>query len=216
VGTTAAPRHCWMVKGIAGGRATLWSVRAAVLLALLLALAAFAACGPTSPTEAGGRATDPVALLTVLPSPGQLRGDPAAAADPEALQEALTGAPDPVLAERVRERGPVAAAVRTWTAPGGQELVAVASVWDSHLIATGVGAGAAERLLRERGARAWTPRDAPGSRGARVDAAGREARRLAFAVGPNSVYVRSRGPVPDGVVEKTLGRLVLTLEGLQD
>ena len=49
-----------------------------------------------------------------------------------------------------------------------------------------------------------------------MDAAGRETRRLAFAVGPNSIYVRSRGPVPDDVVEKTLRRLVLTLEGLQD
>ncbi len=191
-------------------------MRAALLTALLLAIAACAACGPTSPTQAGGEAADPVALLTVLPSPGLLRGEPAAPADPAALQRGLTGAPDPALAERVRERAPSAAAVRSWTGPRGQELVAVASVWDSHLIATGVGGGAAEQLLREPGARAWTPRDAPGSRGARVDAAGREARRLAFAVGPNSIYVRSRGPVPDDVVEKTLRRLVLTLEGLQD
>jgi hypothetical protein len=191
-------------------------VRAAAVSALVLALAACVACGPTSPTQAGGEAADPVALLAILPSPGQLRGDPAEAAGPEALQAALTGAPDPVLASRVREREPAAAAVRSWTAPGGQELVAVASVWDSHLIATGVGAGAAERLLREPGARAWTPRDLPGSRGARVDARGREARRLAFAVGPNSVYVRSRGPVPRDVVEKTVRRLVLALEGRQD
>jgi hypothetical protein len=194
-------------------------VRAAALpalLAALVAVAALAACGPTSPTEAGGEDADPVALLSVLPSPGQLRGDPAQAAGPEALQEALTGAADPALAQRVRERAPRAAAVRSWTGPRGQELVAVASVWDSHLIATGVGADAAELLLGERGARAWTPRDAPGSRGARVDAPGRQARRLAFAVGPNSIYVRSRGPVPDDVVERTLRRLVLTLEGLED
>jgi hypothetical protein len=191
-------------------------VRAAALPALLAALVACVACGPTSPTQAGGDAADPVALLTVLPSPGQLRGEPAQAAGPAALQEALTGAPDSVLAQRVRERAPKAAAVRSWTGPGGQELVAVASVWGSHLVATGVGADAAELLLAEPGARAWTPREAPGSRGARVDAAGREARRLAFAVGPNSVYVRSRGPVPGDVVERTLRRLVLALEGLED
>jgi hypothetical protein len=150
----------------------------------------------------------------VLPSPGLLRGGPAAAAVADALQVALTGTPDPELADRVRGRAPEAAAVRSWSGPDGQELVAVASVWGSHLVATGVGAGAAEDLLDQRGARAWTPRDAPGSRGARVDAPGREARRLAFAVGPNSVYVRSEGPVPDDVVAKTVRRLVQTLEGL--
>jgi hypothetical protein len=190
-------------------------VRKLVPAALVAAALACAACGPSGPVEAGGEAADPVALLTVLPSPGALRGEPAAAATPEQLQEALTGAPDPALAERVRERAPKAAAVRTWTGPRGQELVAVASVWGSHLIATGIGADASEMLLDEPGARAWTPGDAPGGRGARVDAPGREARRLAFAVGPNSVYVRSQGPVPDDVVAKTVRRLVLTLEGLE-
>jgi hypothetical protein len=190
-------------------------VRAVALLALVIAAVAASGCGPTSPTGAGGEAADPVALLSVLPSPGQLRGAPAASAEPEALQRALTGAPDPALAERLRERSPKAAAVRSWEGPGGQELVAVASVWGSHLIATGVGAGAAEQILSEEGARAWTPTDAPASRGARVDAPGRQARRLAFAVGPNSLYVRSQGPVPDDVVARTMRRLVLTVEGLQ-
>jgi hypothetical protein len=190
-------------------------VRRSYLIGLLVgAMAvAVAACGPTSPTEAGGQEIDPVALLSVLPSPGQLRGEPAAPASPDRLQEALTGAPDPLLAERVRERAPKAAGVRTWTGPGGQELVAAVSVWDSHLVATGIGADAAERLLGDDGASAWTPSDAPGSRGVRVDGDGAEARRLAFAIGPNAVYVRSRGPVPDDVVAKTMRRLVLTLEG---
>ncbi len=189
-------------------------MRSLALAALLGAVLACAACGPTGPAEAGGDDADPVALLSVLPSPGQLRGPPATPADAEALQVALTGAPDPELAQRVRSRAPEAAAVRSWTGPDGQELVAVASVWGSHLVATGVGGGAAEDLLRRPGAQAWTPRDAPGSRGARIDAPGREARRLAFAVGPNSVYVRSEGPVPDDVVAKTVRRLVQTLEGL--
>jgi hypothetical protein len=190
-------------------------VRPAALLCLAAVLAC-AACGPTGPTEAGGRAADPVALLSVLPSPGELRGDPAAAADAEVLQEALTGAPDPALAERVRERAPKAAAVRSWTGPAGQELVAAVSVWDSHLVATGVGGDAAERLIDDEEAKAWTPSDAPGSRGARIDTPGSETRRLSFAVGPNSVYVRSEGPVPDDVVAKTMRRLVLTLEGIED
>jgi hypothetical protein len=189
-------------------------VRAAALLVLVAALAC-AACGPTSPTQAGGSDVDPVALLTVLPSPGQLRGEPAEPADPDALQKALTGAPDPVIAARVRERAPEAAAVRRWSAAGGQELVAAVSVWDAHLIATGVGGDAAERLLSEDGARAWTPAGIPGSRGARVDAEGRREQRLSFAVGPNSLYVRARGPVPDDVVARTMRRLILTADGQQ-
>jgi hypothetical protein len=188
-------------------------VRLAALLALAAAVLAGAACGPTSPTQAGGDEADPVALLTVLPSPGELRGEPAASADPEELQAALTGAPDQALAARVRERAPAAAAVRSWSGPGGQELVAVASVWDSHLIATGIGGDAVGALLSEDGASAWTPREIPGSRGARVEAPGREEQRLSFAVGPNSVYVRAEGPVPEDVVARTLRRLVLTLEG---
>ncbi|HSJ74108.1 MAG TPA: hypothetical protein VK904_07300 [Miltoncostaeaceae bacterium] len=189
-------------------------MRAAALLILVAALAC-AACGPTSPTQAGGGDADPVALLTVLPSPGQLRGEPAAPADPDALQVALTGAPDPAVAARVRERAPKAAAVRSWSAAGGRELVAAVSVWDSHLIATGIGGDAAEQILSEDGARAWTPSGLPGSRGARIDAAGRREQRLAFAVGPNSIYVRAEGPVPDDVVARTLRRLVLTLNGRQ-
>ena len=191
-------------------------MRVAAVLGLLAVLLAAAACGPTSPTEAGGEEADPLALLSVLPSPGQLRGQPATAAGPQRLQEALTGVSDPAVAERVRERAPRAAGVRSWSGPRGQELVAVVSVWDSHLIATGVGAAAAEQLLDEEGASAWTPVDAPGSRGARLDGGGRHARRLAFAVGPNSVYVRSHGPVPDDVVARTMRRLVLALEGAED
>ena len=78
-------------------------MRAAVLLILVAALAC-AACGPTSPTEAGGSDADPVALLTDLPSPGQLRGEPASADDADGLQVALTGAPDPAIAARVPVR----------------------------------------------------------------------------------------------------------------
>lgn len=190
-------------------------MRLVLALALLAAVLASAACGPTSPTEAGGNDTDPVKLLTVLPSPGNLRGQPAAAVDDDALQVALTGSPDPAVAARVRERAPRAAAVRTWTAPGGQELVAVASVWDSHLIATGIGGDAAELILGQDGAKAWTPSDSPGSRGARIDTPGHEDQRLSFAVGPNSVYVRAEGPVPEDVVQRTLRRLVQTLDGQQ-
>ena len=50
--------------------------------------------------------------------------------------------------------------MRTWTGPGGQTLTAVATVWDSHLVATQVGADLAQRLVSD-GRRGWTP---PGAR----------------------------------------------------
>ena len=79
----------------------------------------------------------------------------------------------------------------------------------------GIGGDAAEQILSEDGARAWTPTGLPGSRGARIDMGGRQEQRLAFAVGPNSLYVRAEGPVPEDVVARTLRRLVVTLEGQQ-
>lgn len=183
------------------------------LLALLVLVAIVAAaCGPTSPTEAGGPEADPVSLLGVLPSPDDLRGPPAAEADPGALLEALTGTADAGLAAQLRERGLRAAAVRTWTAPGGGELVAAVSVWRSHLVATGVGADAAARLAQEDGGGSWTPSDVPGGRGARLDGR-RPERRLAYSVGPNSLYVRSAGDVAEDVVVRTMRRLILTQEG---
>lgn len=191
--------------------ATLPAVRAVVIFLCLLAVAGCG--GPLSPTEAGGPAANPVALLHVLPSPGDLRGAPEHAADASLLQRALTGAPDPAVAARIRALGPKAAAVRSWTGPHGQELVIAVSVWNSHLVATGIGGDAAQRLIDGQGARAWTPPDAPGSRGAALDQGMTHERRLSFAVGPNSLYVRSAGPVPDAVVVKQLKRMIETLQG---
>lgn len=183
-------------------------------VAILLCLLAVAACGgPLGPTEAGGPTADPIAVLHVLPSPGELRGAPERPADANLLQRALTGAPDPAVAARIRSRNPKAAAVRSWTGPHGQELVVAVSVWDSHLLATGIGGDAAQLLIDGQGARAWTPSAAPGSRGAALDHGTTHERRLSFAVGPNSLYVRSAGPVPDAVVVKQLTRMIETLQG---
>jgi hypothetical protein len=178
------------------------------LIALIVACAALVACGPAGPVEPRGSAVDPVAMLSILPSPGALRGAPAARADESALQMALTGESDGALVEVLEGRGLSDAAVRSWQGPDGQELVAVISVWDSHLLATGIGGQAAEFLLAQPGGRAWTPRGLGGSRGARVDTPGAEQRRLAFAVGPNSIYVRSRGPVDEEVVRTAMERMV--------
>jgi hypothetical protein len=174
-----------------------------------------AGCGPSSPTEAGGPDADPIYLLNVLPSPDDLRGPPVAQVDPGTLLETLTGTADPELAARLTDRGLKIAAVRTWTAPGGGQLQAAVSVWRSHLVATGIGSDASARLADEDGAGAWTPSEVPGSRGARIDGANPE-RRLAYAVGPNSFFVRSTGDVAEDVVIRTMHRLILTEEGRED
>lgn len=184
-------------------------VRPALLIALLLILAG---CGPLDATQAGGDQAEPVPLLTVLPSPGSLRGPPAQEADAVALARAFTGAPDDVLAERIGDRDPVAAGVRQWSNPTGGTMTAAVSVWDSHLTATGVGADLATLLVGDGGA-AWTPTEVPGGRGARIDDAARREMRLAYSVGPNSLYVRATGSVPEATVIKTVKRLIVALRG---
>jgi hypothetical protein len=190
---------------------TVVGVRVAALIALVL-LAGGCGLGPLDATQSGGEQAKPVPLLTVLPSPGSLRGPAAQAADPVALQRAFTGAENDALARQIRDRAPAAAAVRTWSGPRGGVLVAAVSVWDSHLTATGVGSDLATMLVGEGGA-AWTPQEVPGSRGARIEDPARRELRLAYSVGPNSLYVRATGPVPDATVVKTLKRLILGLQG---
>ena len=165
-----------------------------------------AGCGPLDATGSGGTELDPVAVLGVLPSPDDLRGQPATVADAAQLQDALTGARDPKVAARIADLKPPAAGVRTWSASGGRRLIAVVSVWDSHLTAIGVGGDIAS-MLAEDGGSAWTPEDASGSRGARIDSGGRQEMRLSYGVGRNSLYVRSEGPVDPDVVIRTLNRM---------
>jgi hypothetical protein len=189
-------------------------VRAVALCALLLAALAAAGCGPLDATQSGGVEADPVAVLTVLPSPDALRGDAARAADAAELQVAFTGAADPELADVIASRNPVAG-VRTWTAPSGGTLTATASVWGSHLTATGVGSDLATRLVGEGGA-AWTPPAVPGSRGARLEEGGRRELRLAYSVGPNSFYVRATGDVPEEILTRTLDRMITYQRGVSE
>ena len=106
--------------------------------------------------------------------------------------------------------------MRSWTGPDGQTLTAAVSVWDSHLVATRDRRGPRRRPRLGR-RRAPGPRpDAPGSRGARrEDPPGREL-RLARSVGPNSLYVRATGPVPEETVIRALERLTFQLQNGQD
>lgn len=180
-------------------------VRSLIILTCVLAVAV-AGCGPLDATGSGGTELDPVALLGVLPSPDDLRGAPATAADDTRLQDALTGEQDAGVAARIADLKPAGAGVRTWTAPGGRRLVAVVSAWDSHLTAIGIGGDMAAALV-DQGGSAWTPDDANGSRGARIDAGGRQEMRLSYGVGRNSLYVRAEGPVDPDVVIRTLNRM---------
>jgi hypothetical protein len=189
-------------------------VRSAALVALLLTVLAVAGCGPLDATQSGGDRADPVELLTILPSPDDLRGDPARAADAEELQVAFTGAADPELAEVIASRSPVAG-VRTWTDPSGGTLTAAVSVWGSHLTATGVGSDLATRLVGDGGV-AWTPTSIPGSRGAKREGDALGERRLAYSVGPNSFYVRATGDVPDEILTRTLDRMITYQRGVSE
>lgn len=195
---------------------SLGDVRRLVVPVIVVGLAGIglAGCGPTGPTDPSGRDADPVALLRVLPSPDDLRGPAARPADAAGLADALSGGADPDLARRVRDQGLDRAAVREWRAPDGGRLIASVSVWDSHLVATGIASDSASLLLDRPGARAWTPSDAPSTRGARIAGAGGERElRLADAVGPNALVVRAEGPVDDDVVVRTVKRLTLVQEG---
>ena len=187
-------------------------MRPATLAALVLTALAAVGCGPLDATQSGGVQAEPVELLSVLPSPDSLRGDPARAADAAALQVAFTGSADAELAEIVALRDPAAAGVRTWSDPSGATLTAAASVWRSHLTATGVGSDLATRLVGEGGA-AWTPSSIPASRGARLDRDGRRELRLAYSVGPNSFYVRATGDIPEEIVTRTLDRMITVQRG---
>jgi hypothetical protein len=191
--------------------------RPAAILLVLGALVA-AGCGPLGPTGDPGRAVDPVQVLTTLPSPGDLRGPDATTADATELQMAFTGTPNPALVDRIAANDPSAAAVRTWTGPGGQTMTATVSVWGSHLTATGVVSDLAQELA-DRGGSAWTPAKAGGTRGARLDddspgQRGREL-RLGYSVGLNALYVRATGPVPDGTVVTAIRRLTEVVDAQQ-
>jgi hypothetical protein len=191
--------------------------RAALVLLLLAALAA-AGCGPLSPGGDNGTAVDPVQVLTTLPSPDDLRGPAATTADATELQLAFTGSPDPAMVDRITANAPSAAAVRTWTGPGGQTMTATVSVWGSPLTASGVGSDLAQELS-DRGGHAWTPPGAGGTRGSRLDddspdQSGREL-RISYAVGQNALYVRATGPVPDDTVVRTIERLIEVVDAQQ-
>ena len=156
--------------------------------------AVLAGCGPLGPTEAGGRQADPVALLAVLPSPGALRGRARRGGRRRrSCRRPSPARADPELAARIARRAIRRRPRSRVERPGRPALMAVASVWDSHLIATGIGADlAAERSSRrgrqrvDAGRRQRQPRRAHRRDGA-------PELRLASAVGPQLALRARRG-----------------------
>jgi hypothetical protein len=179
------------------------------LTAVLVAcVALLAACGPTGPNDPQGEPADPVELLGIVPVPnGLTETTPAGPATPAVLLQAMTGASDPRVADRLFDSGLEEAGVRRFGAPGGGELAATVSVWPSKLIASNLALEVAQQRLGEEGVRAWTPQDVPGSQGIRERGGARE-RIVGRAVGPNAIVLRATGDVPDDAVERTLRRLV--------
>lgn len=184
-------------------------MRAALLL-IAASLALLTGCGPQGPTEAGGDAGRPLEIVGALPSPGELRGPAAAEADGTALARAFTGKDDPELAAVIADRAPESAAARSWTSPGGGTMTVVATVWPSHLVATGIGSSLAAFLVEDGGA-AWTPTEVPSARGARRDDPAET--RIGLSIGPNALYVRTTGDVGEDVAIRAMRRMQLVLEG---
>ena len=170
-----------------------------------------------APPRPAGRTPTRSYLLNVLPSPDDLRGPAGDDGRPGTLLETPSPATaDPDLAGSIRRPRPEdRRRAHLDRARRRQTLQAAVSVWHSHLVATGVGADARPGWPTRTAASAWTPSDVPRQPG-RADRRGpTRSCRLAYAVGPNSLYVRSTGDVPEDAVIRTLHRLIVTQEGRQ-
>lgn len=185
-------------------------------LALVVAAAVLAGCGPAGPNDPGGSAADPVALLKVLPVPAGLRdAQPASVVPPDQVLEAMVGTTSAARGQRLVDAGMSASAVRVFSTPNGGRMWAVVTVWPSKLVASNLAIEVAQERLGDAGVRAWTPDDVPGSQGMRETGGDRE-RVAARAVGPNALVVRATGDVPDDSVARTLRRLVVVQEAADD
>jgi hypothetical protein len=182
------------------------------LLALVAVVAALAPTGCTGGTGPDTSAADPLRLVALLPTPAGMRE----AAPPHAVgaaEFAVALGGEPAEAGALADAGLRRAAVREWQGPGGARLLVAVGVWGDPDAARSVAARAAERPLGRPGARAWTPQDVAGSRGAQLDGAGVRLRTLSLRVGETGVYVRSEGPVADAVVVRLATLLATALGG---
>ncbi len=187
-------------------------MRLPALIISLLTVATLAACGPVRPGE-GGSPVSPVALANILPAPAGLRSaPPAVAADVAEVQKELAGRADAEGVRRLEAADLREGAIRRWAGPDGARVTIVVTRWSSRILATNVSAAAAEQLLDEPGARAWTPSAVPGSRGARIDGP-RPQLTLSRSVGPNGIFFRAEGPVTDAAVSRLMELAVTAAEG---
>jgi hypothetical protein len=185
-------------------------------ICVALAVIALTGCGPTGPGDPGGTPSDPVYLLSVLPTPnGLVDVARERRADATDLVDAMLGSDHPEQASSVDKAGVARAALRRWSAPSQGTMVASVSVWRGHQVASNVAVSVGQAQLGGPGVAAWTPRETPGSTGTRSDA-GNRVRVLARAVGPNVFVVRATGGASDDVVIRTLQRLIEVQGGVSN
>ncbi len=128
------------------------------------------------------------------------------------MQEALAGRADEGGVERLESAGFEAGAIREWSFGDTGRLTAVLALWDEKITATNVGKGSVGILADEDGARAWTPSAIPGSQGVRIEGDDATA-ALSIGVGPNLIFLRAVGPVPERAIVRTMELAVRTAEG---
>jgi hypothetical protein len=157
---------------------------------------------------------DPVRIVSALPTPPELRDERAASAVDARTAAGLLGSGEGSGAGRkLTDNGFLRGATRSWVTPGGGTMEVVVSVWRNRQTASGIGGKAAERALSLPGARAWSPSDLRGVRGAEAPAATPPRRALSRAVVQNGLYVTATGDVPAATVVRAMKRLSLLVEG---
>ena len=174
----------------------------------LIGLSAIIAVGCQSAREPETGATDPVRLARILPTPaglGLAEAVPAGSADARALARAFG---DPAARGSLEASGLQRGAVREWTGPNGRRLVVAVSVWNGPQAAQLVNAAAAERVLGQPGARAWTPEEVRASRGVLSPGV----KTLSLAIDQTGTFIRSDGPVPESVLIRLAELVVTTLK----
>lgn len=175
------------------------------VIILLVTALAVAGCGANSPDQDGTEALNLTKLVSILPAqPGLDEASSEIRSVTGPALEATFARRDTTNAKGFDEIGFRDGVIRTWSGPGGAEMLVAVSRWPDHQIAASVGGGAADQPLNSPGASAWDPREINGSRGARVNPPGSPSRVLAIAIGDISLVVRADGPVGDAAVIRIL------------
>jgi hypothetical protein len=179
------------------------------LVPLSLLLTILLGCGGAS-LEQPPTNINLVQTLTILPTPKGLdQSNVVRRADVASVQATFAGVAKAESVAVYKDLGFKDAAIREWSGNDGAHVLAMISRWPDRQTATNVGAGPVNLLLDTSNAAAWTPRELPGTRGARLTAPGKpNIKLLAFAVAEVSLVVRGDGPVTDAAMIRTMELLI--------